>query len=88
MVIEFKKSGEDYTKPQGIKFRRETEDGDVQEMLVPVIDKFPTMENIHVEGRRVVEVSVELFISLVALQGFTVVAPDEEEVTYPESREF
>jgi len=58
--------------PQGIKFAHE-ETG--AELVVAVQDKFPEMEDVHIEGRRVVEVSVEMFIQLVRLAGYVVVPP-------------
>lgn len=79
MVIEFKRQGEDYTKPQGIKFSRTDEDGNTVDLLVAVTDKFPQMGDVHIEGRRIVEVSVEMFIPLMAAMGFEVVPPTTEQ---------
>lgn len=59
---------------QGIKLRN-SETG--QEILVAVYDKFPQMGDVHIEGRRYVEVSVEMFLTLLATQGFTTVDPNE-----------
>ena len=68
--IEFSRKGAH--GPQGIKFAHE-ETG--QELVVAVTDKFPEMEDVHIEGRRVVEVSVEMFVQLVRLAGYVVVPP-------------
>lgn len=59
----------------GIKFHNETTG---QDMVVKVIDKFPSMGDVHVEGRRYVEVSVEMFIALVATIGYEPVVPGED----------
>lgn len=63
----------------GIKFRRELEGGEVEFAEAIVIDKYPQMQDVHVEGRRIVEVSVELFIQLMETSGFTPVVPGTEE---------
>lgn len=60
------------SRVSGIKFRNR-ESG--QESFVVVVDKFPSMDDVHVEGRRVVEVSVELFVQMMAREGFGVVNP-------------
>lgn len=60
---------------RGIVFRHA---GTGQEMAVEVFDKFPQMQGVHVEGRRYVEVSVEMFIGLIATQGFRPVVPGED----------
>lgn len=71
MVVEFGRT----TGPavQGIKFAH-AQTG--QEMFVGVEDKFPQMGDVHVEGRRVVEVSVEMFMALVQQSGWYPVAPE------------
>lgn len=61
---------------QGLLF---VNDETAQEMVVTVMDKYPSMDSVHVEGRRVVEVSVEMFVELMAAQGFVPVAPQKEE---------
>ena len=69
-AIEFSRRGAH--GPMGIKFAHE---GTGQELVVAVVDKFPEMEDVHVEGRRIVEVSVEMFTALVRLAGYVVVPP-------------
>lgn len=71
-------------RPKGIKFRN-AETG--QEMQVVVIDKFPQMGDVHVEGRRIVEVSVEMFVPLIGLAGFEVIDPNEPAPGAPEVKE-
>lgn len=61
-----------------------------QEMLVLVQDKYPQMENIHIEGRRYVEVSIEMFVGLMQQVGWLPVAPTApppEEDVYDEDGE-
>lgn len=75
-MIEFGKN----TGEVGIRFRKKETDhnaGDT-DVFVQVHDKFPQMEGVHIEGRRYVEVSVEMFMFLMAAQGFHPVGPDEE----------
>jgi hypothetical protein len=60
--------------PEGIAFRN---DETAQELVVVVHDKFPQMGDVHIEGRRFVEVSVEMFVELMAAQGFHTVDPRE-----------
>jgi hypothetical protein len=55
-----------------IKFAS-TESG--QEMLVKVNDKAPWMGDVHVEGRRYVEVSIEMFMAMMARAGWLPVSP-------------
>ena len=55
-----------------IKFAS-TESG--QEMLVKVNDKAPWMGDVHVEGRRYVEVSIEMFMAFMARADWAPVAP-------------
>jgi hypothetical protein len=50
-----------------------------QEMLVEVHDKFPLMGDVHIEGRRYVEVSVEMFVGLMQQVGWLPVAPSAPE---------
>lgn len=57
---------------QAIKFAN-PESG--QEMLVKVNDKFPQMGGVHIEGRRYVEVSIEMFVALMQRAGWMPVAP-------------
>lgn len=58
----------------GIKFHNEDVDKDI---FVMVNDKFPQMGAVHVEGRRFVEVSVEMFMVFMEQNGFVPVAPDD-----------
>jgi len=50
-----------------------------QEVLVAVTDKYPQMGDTHLEGRRVVEVSVEFFVELMDNGGWSVIAPEGPE---------
>lgn len=50
-----------------------------QEMFIAVTDKFPQLGDMHIEGRRVVEVSVELFIELAAAAHWAPVVPPTKE---------
>ena len=60
----------------GIVFRnQETE----QEAFIAVTDKFPQMQDVHIEGRRVVEVTVEHYIELAAAAGWTPVIPGDDD---------
>lgn len=47
--------------------------------MTAVKDKFPQLGDVHIEGRRYVEVSVELFAQLVALAGYHTVDPNANE---------
>lgn len=49
-----------------------TEDPD---MIVDVHDKYPEMEDVHIEGRRYIEVSVEWFVEAASQQGWFAVNP-------------
>jgi hypothetical protein len=49
-----------------------------QEFLVEVHDRYPQMGEVHIEGRRYVEVSTEMFVALVAAQGFHPVEPEDK----------
>lgn len=69
-IVQFSRKGSHAL--QGIKFTHE-ETG--QELVVAVLDKFPEMDDVHIEGRRFVEVSVEMFVQLVRLAGYVVVPP-------------
>lgn len=67
----------DFSKPMtavGMKFRNPA---DEDEFVVQVHDKFPQMGDVHVEGRRYVEVSIEMFITMAALRGYEPVDPNE-----------
>lgn len=57
----------------GLKFAN-AETG--QEFLIQVNDKFPQMGDVHIEGRRYVEVSTEMFVTLLAAVGFYPVLPE------------
>lgn len=46
-----------------------------QEMLVKVFDKSPWMGDVHIEGRRYVEVSIEMFMALMQRVGWVPVQP-------------
>ena len=46
-----------------------------QEMLVKVYDKSPWMGDTHIEGRRYVEVSIEMFMALMQRVGWASVQP-------------
>ena len=59
-------------KTTGLIFRQLTTG---EEMQVEVHDKFPQMEDVHIEGRRYIEVSVELFVELMAQNGYFGVNP-------------
>lgn len=69
---------------EGMKFRS-PEDG--TEFMVRVYDKFPEMGDVHVEGRRYVEVSTEMFMYLMQKAGFLVVNPMTNNVVIPEVKE-
>lgn len=58
----------------GLKFS----DGE-SEFEVAVHDKFPQMGEVHIEGRRYVEVSVEMFVALMDAVGFQPVAPEADD---------
>lgn len=62
-------------KKTAMKFRGPED----QEFLVEVHDKFPQMQDVHIEGRRYVEVSVEMFMYLMDLAGFQPVIPVEDD---------
>jgi len=51
-------------------------EGDQPDMEVAVIDKFPELEDVHIEGRRVVEVSIEMFVELIKAWGYEPITPD------------
>jgi len=70
-MIEF---GKKEATVNGLKFGNEAG----EELVVAVHDKFPEMDDVHIEGRRYVEVSVEMFITLVQAFGWTPVAPAGE----------
>lgn len=46
---------------------------------VGVYDKFPQMGDVHIEGRRVVELSVEAYVELMGFVGYAPVDPNENE---------
>lgn len=48
-----------------------------REFMVTVHDKYPDMDDVHIEGRRYIEVSVEMFIALLDKQGIVPVNPNE-----------
>lgn len=64
----------------GIGFAHETE----PDFFVAVHDKYPNLDDVHIEGRRYVEVSVEMFIELVSLAGYTPIVPGQVPVTHEE----
>lgn len=71
MTIDFAKHAQENAPRNVITF-----DGpDDGSLTVEVHDKYPQMAEVHVEGRRYVEVSVEMFIELMASQGFAPVVP-------------
>lgn len=72
-MIEFTSRPEGSNTAHAIKFA-DAESG--QEMLVQVYDKYPQMGNIHIEGRRYVEVSIEMFMAFMQRAGWLPVAPD------------
>jgi len=74
-VLEF---GKPEAGQPGLVFRNDST-GDV--FMTAVKDKFPQLGDVHIEGRRYVEVSVELFAQLVALAGYHTVDPNAEEET-------
>lgn len=83
MSIEFSSKAPDpaelvsFASPQSakrvLKFGS-VEDGN--EFIVEVHDKYPLMQDIHIEGRRFVEVSVEMFVELMGLAGYVPVLPE------------
>lgn len=46
-----------------------------EDFFVRVVDKYPQMGDTHIEGRRVVEVSIELWIQMLADRAFYPVDP-------------
>lgn len=50
-----------------------------ERVAVPVIDKFPQMGDVHVEGRRIVELSIEMFMDMMKDLGWTPVLPEQKE---------
>lgn len=68
----------------GIVFKNRDTD-DIVSMAV--IDKYPQMQDVHIEGRRVIEISVELMVQLMGHEGYDVVDPsklgDNEEYAEP-----
>lgn len=68
----------------GLKFRN-PETG--AEFIVAVEDKFPQMGDVHIEGRRTVELSVEMFMALMEGQGYLVVDPKTDDVVTKEETE-
>lgn len=72
-MLEFGKAEEGQP---GLVFRND-ETGDV--FMTAVKDKFPQLGDVHIEGRRYVEVSVELFAQLVGLAGYHTVDPNAQE---------
>jgi hypothetical protein len=72
---------------KAIQFRRVTDDG-VQETTVEVHDLYPQMGETHVEGRHAVIVSVEMFVELMAQQGFEPVVPEkrDNDLTLPNKK--
>ena len=71
-MIEFNSQPAGAGTTHAIKFA-DQESG--QEMMVMVHDKYPQMENVHIEGRRYVEVSIEMFVALMQRVGWIPVAP-------------
>lgn len=55
---------------------RNTDTG--QETFIEVTDQFPQMGDMHIEGRRTVTISVELFIELAGLAGLVPVDPNSK----------
>jgi hypothetical protein len=48
-----------------------------QEMMVEIHDRYPQLGDTHIEGRRYVAVSVELFIQMISAFGFLPVMPGQ-----------
>ena len=71
MTIDLSSAGR---KQMGIKFVNEANG---ESVVAAVIDKFPQMGDVHVEGRRYIEVSTEMFVELMALAGWHPVVPGE-----------
>ena len=65
----------------GLEFKDLT--GEKDNVFVAVRDKFPAMGDTHIEGRRVVETSVELFVEMMAAMGFGIVDPRTGMVAEP-----
>lgn len=55
--------------------------------VVAVKDKYPQMQDVHVEGRRTVEISVELFVQMMTEKGFGIVDPKTGDVVMAEGVE-
>lgn len=55
-----------------------------QETLAEIIDKDPTSDGPHVEGRRIVEVSIEAFGELMSLIGYFPVDPATGAIVIPD----
>ena len=76
-MTELFSSAADLGKPrQKVIKLRDTGNGNISEVLVT--DKYPSMGDVHVEGRHSVEVSVELFLGMAKLMGMEPVDPREE----------
>lgn len=58
---------------EGLKYKH-NQSG--QEFMVLVHDKFPELGETHIEGRRYVEVSVEMFDAMMHSFGWEIVPPD------------
>ncbi len=68
-----------------ITWRNPTDQG---ELTAVVYDNSPALAaHIHVEGRKVVEVSVELFMELMAVAGYFPVNPTTDEIVIPERKD-
>ncbi len=58
------------------------------EMFATVLDTSPELEpQIHIEGRKVVQVSIELFIQLMTEIGYYPVHPETDETITPKDYE-
>lgn len=79
-MIDFSKN----PKATGIGFTKKTDEDQNLDFFVEVHDRYPQMDEMHIEGRRYVEVSVEMFIELVGLAGYAPIVPGTAAVTYEE----
>lgn len=46
------------------------------DMEVQVLDLYPELDDVHIEGRRVVQISIEMFVELIKGWGYEPVTPD------------
>ena len=71
-MLEFGKPAELGKRMKALLFKN-TETGETAEIAVK--DNYPQMGDVHIEGRRTVEVSMELMVELMAAAGYGVVDP-------------